>query len=216
MPVPAQLTTRAQVNGYRFLLRRLDHAMVRRDVRMLHDPMRSQSRSLIIGAILGLLGVAGCVILALIHPQGSVGNAKIILGKNSGALFVMVKDQSGAVALHPVLNLASARLIAASAESPTSVADSKLSSYTLGPLVGIPGAPSALPGTSQGTHSDWSLCETVTLSATGSAFGSSTTTSTVVAGAPQLRRPTPRARARRCWCSTTIRPTCSTTVSAPR
>ncbi|MBF6247361.1 type VII secretion protein EccB, partial [Nocardia elegans] len=40
--MPAQLTTKAQVNGYRFLLRRLDHALVRRDVRMLHDPMRSQ------------------------------------------------------------------------------------------------------------------------------------------------------------------------------
>lgn len=184
--MPAQLTTRAQVNGYRFLLRRLDHAMVRRDVRMLHDPMRSQSRSLIIGAILGILAVAGCAILALIHPQGSVGNARIILGKNSGALFVIVKDQTGTTALHPVLNLASARLIAGQNESPTSVADNKLSSYTLGPLVGIPGAPSALPGTSQGSHSDWSMCETVALSATGNAFGSSTITSTVVAGKPEL------------------------------
>ncbi|MGF6887268.1 type VII secretion protein EccB [Nocardia sp. GAS34] len=184
--MPAQLTTRAQVNGYRFLLRRLDHAMVRRDVRMLHDPMRSQSRSLIIGAILGILGVAGAAILALIHPQGSIGNARIILGKTSGALYVIVKDQSGTTALHPALNLASARLIAGSAETPTSVADDKLSSYTLGPLVGIPGAPAALPGSAQGQHSDWSMCETVTLSANGNAFGSSTTTSTVVAGPPQL------------------------------
>ncbi|WP_280228711.1 type VII secretion protein EccB, partial [Nocardia cyriacigeorgica] len=48
--MPAQLTTRQQVNGYRFLLRRLDHALVRRDVRMLHDPMRSQLRSLLVGA----------------------------------------------------------------------------------------------------------------------------------------------------------------------
>ena len=40
-----QLTTRAQVSGYRFLLQRAEHALVRRDARMLHDPMRAQRRS---------------------------------------------------------------------------------------------------------------------------------------------------------------------------
>ena len=68
----SQLTTKAQVNGYRFLLRRLEHALVRRDVRMLHDPMRSQMRSLIVGIVLGVLGLAGCAILAFIRPQGAV------------------------------------------------------------------------------------------------------------------------------------------------
>ena len=184
--MPAQLTTRAQVNGYRFLLRRLDHAMVRRDVRMLHDPMRSQSRSLIIGAILGVLAVAGCMILALLHPQGSVGKASIIVGKDSAALFVLVKDQSGNQTLHPAMNLASARLISGTAETPTSVKDSKLSAYPRGPLLGIPGAPNALPGSSQGNHSDWSMCESVALSASGSATSSSAVTTTVVAGAPEL------------------------------
>lgn len=43
-------TTRWQVNGYRFLVRRMEHALVRRDVRMLHDPMRSQSRALAVGS----------------------------------------------------------------------------------------------------------------------------------------------------------------------
>ncbi|MQY19558.1 type VII secretion protein EccB [Nocardia macrotermitis] len=184
--MPAQLTTRAQVNGYRFLLRRLDHAMVRRDVRMLHDPMRSQSRSLIIGGILGMLGVAGCVILSFIHPQGSVGKASIIVGKDSAALFVMVKDKSGNQTLHPALNLASARLISGTAETPTSVKDSKLSSYPRGPLLGIPGAPNALPGTSQGDHSDWSLCESVTLTASGNVASAAAVTTTVIAGPPEL------------------------------
>ncbi len=184
--MPAQLTTRAQVNGYRFLLRRLDHAMVRRDVRMLHDPMRSQSRSLIIGVVLSILGIAGCTILALIHPQGSVGSAKIIMGKSSGALYVMVKNSAGSQTMHPVLNLASARLITSSADTPTSVADSKLSGYPQGPLLGIPGAPSSLSGSAQGTHSDWTYCETVPLTATGSADSGSTTTTTIMAGTPQL------------------------------
>jgi type VII secretion protein EccB len=184
--VPAQLTTRAQVNGYRFLLRRLDHALVRRDVRMLHDPMRSQSRSLLIGGVLGLIAVAGCAILAFIHPQGSVGNAKIIVGKDSAALFVLVKDKAGNQTLHPALNLASARLVSGSDETPTSVKDAKLSGYARGPVLGIPGAPNALPGTAQGNSSDWSLCETVALTASGSATSSSAVTTTVLSGRPQL------------------------------
>ncbi|WP_227998555.1 type VII secretion protein EccB [Nocardia australiensis] len=184
--MPAQLTTKAQVNGYRFLLRRLDHALVRRDVRMLHDPMRSQLRSLLVGAVLGLLVVAGCAILAFLKPQGSIGNANIVMGKDSGALYVVVTDAEKKQTLNPVLNLASARLISGSGESPTSVKDSKLAAMARGPLLGIPGAPAALPGSKQGDRSDWSLCESVELSITGSAASASGVTTTVFTGAPQL------------------------------
>ncbi|WP_280234039.1 type VII secretion protein EccB [Nocardia cyriacigeorgica] len=184
--MPTQLTTRQQVNGYRFLLRRLDHALVRRDVRMLHDPMRSQLRSLLVGAVLGLLVVAGAAILAFIRPQGAVGDAKIVMGKDSGALYVVVADSAGGTTLHPVLNLASARLISGSNESPTSVKDDKLADMPRGPLLGIPGAPSALPGSAQGDSSDWSLCDTVELSITGSAASASGVDTAVLATRPEL------------------------------
>lgn len=184
--MPAQLTTRAQVNGYRFLLRRLDHALVRRDVRMLHDPMRSQLRSLVVGAVLGLLIVAGAAILAFLRPQGAIGDALIVSGKQSGALYVVVQAEDGSKTLHPVLNLASARLITGSNAEPHAVKDSKLNDMPRGPLLGIPGAPSALPGSGQGDSSSWSLCETIPLSAGGSAASSSGATTTVVAGRPAL------------------------------
>lgn len=186
--MPAQLTTRAQVNGYRFLLRRLDHALVRRDVRMLHDPMRSQSRSLIAGAVLGLLVVAGAAIMAFLRPQGSIGDANIVMGKDSGALYVVFKDEEdeSKMTLHPVLNLASARLISGSSESPTSVKDKKLVSTARGPMLGIPGAPAALPGSTQGDRSDWTLCDTVKLSASGSASSSTGASTTVIAGELEL------------------------------
>ncbi|WP_067711894.1 type VII secretion protein EccB [Nocardia yamanashiensis] len=186
--MPAQLTTKAQVNGYRFLLRRLDHALIRRDVRMLHDPMRAQFRSLISGAILALLVVAGAAIMAFIKPQGSIGNANIVMGKDSGALYVVVRDKTDKtkMTLHPTLNLASARLIAGSNESPTSVKDSKLSSVPRGPILGIPGAPAALPGTRQGDRSQWTLCDIVQLSATGGAASSAGATTTAIAGGLEL------------------------------
>lgn len=186
--MPAQLTTRAQVNGYRFLLRRLDHALIRRDVRMLHDPMRAQLRSLISGAVLALLVVAGAAIMAFIKPQGSIGNATIVMGKDSGALYVVVRDKNdkSKMTLHPTLNLASARLIAGSSESPTSVKDSKLNSVPRGPILGIPGAPAALPGTRQGDRSQWTLCDIVQLSATGGAASSAGATTTAIAGGLEL------------------------------
>ncbi|QIS02308.1 type VII secretion protein EccB [Nocardia brasiliensis] len=154
--MPAQLTTRAQVNGYRFLLQRYGHAMVRRDVRMLHDPMRIQFRSLITGIVLAVLVTAGCAILSFLRPQGQVGDAKIVLGAGSGALYAVVDGT-----LHPALNLASARLIAGSAETPTSVKDDKLSALPRGPLLGIPGAPAALPGPAERDRSEWTLCEDI-------------------------------------------------------
>ncbi len=184
--MPAQLTTRAQVNGFRFLLRRLDHALVRRDVRMLHDPMRSQSRSLFIGAVLGLLGVAGFAILAFLRPQGAIGDARIVMGKDSGALYVVIPDAGGAITLHSVLNLASARLITGSDAAPASVKDTKLGSVPRGPLLGIPGAPAALPGSGQGARSDWTLCDELALSPTGSAAATTSATMTVLAGRPAL------------------------------
>lgn len=186
--VPAQLTTRAQVNGYRFLLKRLDHALVRRDVRMLHDPMRAQSRSLISGAVLALLVVAGAAIMSFIRPQGSIGNSNIVMGKESGALYVVVQDEDdeSKKTLHPVLNLASARLITGKNESPNAVKDNKLNSLPRGPLLGIPGAPAALPGSSQGDQSHWTLCDTVQLSNSGGAASSAGATTTAIAGGLEL------------------------------
>ncbi|MBF6212545.1 type VII secretion protein EccB [Nocardia puris] len=174
--MPAQLTTRQQVNGYRFLLRRYEHALIRRDVRMLHDPMRSQSRSLIVGAVLGLLVVAGAAILSFLRPQGAVGDAKIVMAQETGALYAVVDDR-----LHPVLNLASARLITGTNEEPTSVKTSKLTDRPRGPLLGIPGAPGLLPGSSAGDRSTWTICDTVALSDAGRATANVKTTA--IAGA---------------------------------
>ncbi|MEP9393437.1 type VII secretion protein EccB [Gordonia sp. VNK1] len=149
-----QLTTKAQVNGYRFLLSRLEHALVRRDARMLHDPMRSSVRALALGTVLTVLALAGFGIWGLIRPQGTVGQASILVGKQSGGMYVVVDEK-----VHPVLNLASARLITGSDSAPKSVADSALSAYPRGPLLGIPGAPVALPASAHRDTSVWSVCD---------------------------------------------------------
>lgn len=139
---------------------------------MLHDPMRSQSRALAVGLVIACLGLAGCAALALLRPQDKIGDASIVVGKESGAMFVRMDDT-----VHPVLNLASARLIVGKPDTPVIVAESELAGRQRGALVGIPGAPSTLPHDESGTAEAWTVCDT--LGSTGSVEGTS-----VLAGDP--------------------------------
>ncbi len=169
--MPSRPTTRWQVSGYRFLVRRMEHALVRRDVRMLHDPMRSQSRAYSAGLILGVVALAGCAVLALLKPQGSIGTSKILMGKDSGQIYAVIDGT-----VHPALNLASARLAVGSSESPASVKESQLSSMPMGPLIGIPGAPNLLTFDSSGKGHTWTICDEQKND------GSDTVTNTAIAG----------------------------------
>src|SRR6478609_4287373 len=134
-----QSTTRLHVSGYRFLLRRMEHALVRGDVRMLDDPLRAQSLSLIAGVILAVIIVAVCAVLTFMRPPGTLGGAPIVMVRDSGALYVRIGDT-----VHPVLNLASARLIAGTPANPEVVSATAIANAKRGPLVGIPGAPSTI------------------------------------------------------------------------
>ncbi|GAA1085493.1 type VII secretion protein EccB [Tsukamurella strandjordii] len=157
------MTTRAQVSGYRFVLRRMDHALLRRDPRMISDPMASQSRSLIAGLILALVITGGCGVLALIRPQGAVGDSKIVLAKESGALYVRGDD-----VLYPVTGLASARLAVGEAAQPAQVKDKRLQSFRRGPEVGIVGGPAQILGPASAWKdgaTPWLLCDRTTAAA---------------------------------------------------
>jgi type VII secretion protein EccB len=148
-----QPTTKLAASGQRFLLRRMEHALVRSNIAMHDDPLRAQSLSLVAGCVLAVIGVAACVILAFIRPQGSVGSAPIVMVRDSGALYVRVDD-----VLHPVPNLASARIIAGSAANPVVVAEAAVAGATRGPSMGISGAPSAI-GAPLAAPS-WMVCDT--------------------------------------------------------
>ncbi|PZS17756.1 MAG: hypothetical protein DLM60_13120 [Pseudonocardiales bacterium] len=61
-------TTKAQVQAYRFVLRRMESALVRKDAVMLHEPMRHHLRATAVGLILGLLGLAAFVVVGKLYP----------------------------------------------------------------------------------------------------------------------------------------------------
>lgn len=148
-----QLTTRAQVSGYRFGLVRAEHALIARDARMLHDPMRSQLRALIAGGVLAVLLLAGAGIYGLVRPAPSVGDARIVVA-DGGGMFVLIDG-----VMHPVPNLTSARLVVGEPLAAKTVGQQSVNAYPRGPALGIVGAPAALPGPADPAVSAWAVCD---------------------------------------------------------
>jgi type VII secretion protein EccB len=181
MSMPAQVTTRAQVNGYRFLIRRLEHALIRADSRMIHDPMRGQMRSLLVGLVVSILIVGAAGVLAFFKPTPNLGDAQILLSKSNGALFVRIGDR-----VHPALNLASARLIVDKSDPPKQVDDRFLDQLPLGPMVGIIGAPTSIHAGDETGTSSWTVCDTTRASKVTERSGLMSVETTVLANNPML------------------------------
>ncbi len=145
-------TTKPQVSGYKFLVRRAEHALIFADARMIHDPLARLRRSLVLGVIACALFALGAGAMAMFKPRADPGDAPIVRAE-SGGLYVRVGET-----YHPVLNLTSARLIAGSPVDPVRGADEVLAHAQFGPPVGIPGAPGMLATGDPGSESTWSAC----------------------------------------------------------
>ncbi|WP_297595472.1 type VII secretion protein EccB [Mycobacterium sp.] len=131
-----QPTTWLHISAHRYLLRRLEGALLGEAVYPAGPRARTPSASLVAGCVFTIVALAGGALLGLLRPHVALDRAQIVIARESGALFVRVGD-----VWHPVLNLASARLIAATAADPQPVRDADLEGSKRGPLLGIPGAP---------------------------------------------------------------------------
>lgn len=149
-----RLTTKVQVSGWRYLLRRLEHAIVRRDTRMFDDPLKFYGRSMGLGIAIALLIVLGAGALALFKPQGKLGGGNLFADRATYQLYLNMSGR-----LHPVFNLTSARLALGNPADPSVVKSTELNGMPKGQWIGIPGAPYATPV--EGTATVWALCDTV-------------------------------------------------------
>jgi ESX secretion system ATPase EccB len=134
--------------------RRIECALLGRDLRSVNEPMRAPAQSLMAGLALAVILLAGCAVLALVRPQPGLATAPILMEKQSGALYVRLGET-----LHPVLNLASARLIAKTNAYPQPTDASALSRGRRGPLLGIPGAPQFLGRPLGEDELRWTVCD---------------------------------------------------------
>ncbi|BBZ73646.1 type VII secretion protein EccB [Mycobacterium paraseoulense] len=150
-----QPATWLHVSGYRFLLRRLECALLGGNIHTLSVRSRAQTAALTVGCVLTAVAVAGAALVALLRPRVALDGAQLVMGRESGALYVRVGDT-----WHPVLNLASARLIAATAANPRPVPEADLTRAKRGPLLGIPGAPQVIGEPLRADESAWTICDT--------------------------------------------------------
>ncbi|HYQ64820.1 type VII secretion protein EccB [Actinophytocola sp.] len=179
--MPSTPTTKSQVQAYRFVLRRMQSALVRKDAVMLHDPMRTHSRATVVGVCLAGIGLIGFLIWGILSPQAKApGSDGIVIGKPSGQVYVLIAKPDRK--LIPVFNLASARLLlmaqqqegsqdqqgaggaapapgAVKVVAPSVVDDNQLRDIPKGRKVGIADGPDLLPSADQRIDSVWTVCD---------------------------------------------------------
>jgi type VII secretion protein EccB len=183
--MPSTPTTKSQVQAYRFVLRRMQSALVRKDAVMLHDPMRTHSRATMVGVVLAAVGVLGFVIVGLLSPAPTVPDSGIIIAEPSGTVYVVSGNPK---TLTPTFNLASARLLllaqqqnptgqaqpaapppgaedantpAQAPGTPTVISDDNLKDIPKARLAGIPNGPQLLPTDDQRIKDDWGVCDRI-------------------------------------------------------
>lgn len=177
-------TKRDQLQSYQFMVQRVVSALILRETDPLNPPFRrlvgSAFASIMIAAL--VLGVAG--VIGLIFPGGSSAwknGQSVIVVKETGAVFVY-----RAGVLYPVANITSAKLMtgaqtaAAGSGNPlgdavsvpgqtVNVSENSLTDVPRGQMLGIPGAPDALPGKGNMSTQPWGLCSRLDVDSTGSA-----------------------------------------------
>lgn len=188
--MPSTPTTKSQVQAYRFVLRRMQSALVRKDAVMLHDPMRTHTRATVVGVCLAAVGVIGFLVWGLLSQDPKPPDSdSILISKQSGQVYVLINNPRQLV---PVFNLASARLFlvarsqqgqqiannaggtaaqipnggATEVATPTMVDEDELKDIPRGRLTGIQNGPDLLPGNGQRIDPHWAVCDAYQLDRT--------------------------------------------------
>ena len=159
-------------------MRRLEAALVRGDPVPLHEQIRSQRRASFAGVVLGMLGMCGVAVYALVVPSPNWTAQTVVVGASSGSMYAVAHDPARLV---PVANLPAARLVLtalrvsdAGTATPVVVPDATLDSAPRTPTAAVPGAMGVR--TDAAASGDWAVCDQV--AADGRVLGT-----TVISGA---------------------------------
>ncbi|GAA4000525.1 type VII secretion protein EccB [Allokutzneria multivorans] len=159
--MPSTPTTKSQVQAYRFVVRRMESALVRKDAVMVHEPARTQMRATAAGAVVAVSIILGFLVYGLIKPKGTLPDNGIVISEQTGAVFVATSNPRQLI---PVANMASARLLlmttgGGATGTPSRVDESKLTDVPRGAFTGIPGAPELLPDKDLRVSPEWAVCD---------------------------------------------------------
>lgn len=149
---------RDQVQAHGFIMSRLTAGMLLAEPDAPDTPLARTTRGVFIGVLIAVLVGAGAVVYGLISPGGKTSwktPGTLVVNKETGARYLYVDGR-----LRPVRNYASARLIAGSGLSTSTVATASLRDTPVGQPIGIPGAPESVPSAGNLDRGTWLVCST--------------------------------------------------------
>ncbi|MFI2413152.1 type VII secretion protein EccB [Streptomyces sp. NPDC018947] len=157
---------RDQLNAYTFAKRRLLAAFVQSFPQGSEEGAPRPLRGVVPGLVIGVIVMAVFGAWGMFKPTAPKGwdtpNEKVIIASKSTTRYVVLKT-GDEVQLHPVLNMASAKLLLAPNKGDVvTVSESLLDSGKIrhGVTIGIPYAPDRLPSTKEaGAAKRWVVCE---------------------------------------------------------
>ncbi|MFJ3905951.1 type VII secretion protein EccB [Streptomyces sp. NPDC090025] len=161
---------RDELNAYTFAKKRTVAAFLQPSPSGTEEGAPKPLRALVPGLVVGALVIAGFGAWGMFRPTAPKGwddpGRKVIVGKQSTTRYVVLSTGKGKdkkTLLHPVLNLASARLLLNPDDFQVVQVDDKtldLGKPPRGPILGIPYAPDRLPAAEDaGTAKRWAVCE---------------------------------------------------------
>ncbi|MEH0547205.1 type VII secretion protein EccB [Streptomyces sp. B21-105] len=157
---------RDQLNAYTFAKRRMLAAFLQSSPDGSEEGAPRPLRGILPGIVVGVIVMAVFGAWGMFKPTAPKGwdqpNAKVIVASKSTTRYVVLRTGKE-VQLHPVLNMASAKLLLEEGQGDVvTVSESVLDSGKVphGVTVGIPYAPDRLPSASEaGTSKRWAVCE---------------------------------------------------------
>lgn len=156
--------SRARRRGNRLLRDRYECAILGRPLTAVHE-VRGRQNAFAFGGGVVAIALVVIAVLSLMQPTADERTARLVLMRDSGALFIRVNDR-----WHPVANIASARLILGAAENPR-VIDRFWAGQDRGVAVGIVGAPEEIGHPLEAEEVRWFVCDAADGSTTvGTAF----------------------------------------------
>ncbi len=149
---------RDQLEAHRFVSRRMVYALLSGEPETKDLPMRRLGFATFGGVMVAVLAVAVVGVFGFIKPGGAsnVRDEKaLIVEKETGTRYVYSNNW-----LYPVANYSSALLILGGAPTERRVSRKSLTGIPRGHLIGIPGAPDALPDPGLMVGLPWTACST--------------------------------------------------------
>ena len=157
-------TNKDQLQAHQFMLQRVISALAVQETDPEQPPFRRPTMAAIAGIIIGILSCGAVWVFGLLVPGGNKFTATDVIAveEETGATFVLMDGR-----LHPVLNYTSALLALDKHAEVRIVSHATLAGIPPGAPIGIPDAPTSLPGKDQLLSGGWSVCSQSTTDAQG-------------------------------------------------